>query len=100
MRIVCSASFTKVLLPILLPPFLAYAQEKSHVTSEQVATAIQALEKLAQKQIQENALPGVAIAVVLQDKVLYAKGFGVRDVNGLPVTMNPTIAAMAAPTTI
>src|SRR2546421_9974624 len=57
------------------------AEEKPHVTSDQVTHAIQEVEKLAQKQIQENALPGAAIAVVLQDKVLYAKGFGVRDVN-------------------
>ncbi len=57
------------------------AQEKSHVTSEQVTHAVQELEKLAQKQIQENVLPGIAIAVVFQDKAVYAKGFGVRDVN-------------------
>ncbi len=55
--------------------------EKSHVTSEQVTHAIQEIEKLAQKQIQENALPGLAIAVVFQDKTVYAKGFGVRDTN-------------------
>src|SRR5436305_12142564 len=57
------------------------AQEKPHVTSEQVTRAIQEVEKLAQKQIQENALPGLAIAVVFQDKPVYAKGFGVRDTN-------------------
>jgi CubicO group peptidase (beta-lactamase class C family) len=57
------------------------AQEKSHVTSEQVTHAVQELEKLAQKQIQENVLPGIAITVVFQDKAVYAKGFGVRDVN-------------------
>ncbi len=66
---------------ILLVPFCATAQEKSHVTAEQVTRAIQELEKLAEKQIQENALPGLAIAVVFQDKPVYAKGFGVRDVN-------------------
>src|SRR5437762_6709760 len=66
---------------ILAAPFCVTAQEKSHVTSEQVTRAIQELEKLAQKQIQENALPGLAIAVVFQDKAVYAKGFGVRDVN-------------------
>src|SRR5437016_11331048 len=70
--------------PILLT-LLAFssvtAQDKSHVTSEQVTRAIQELEKLAQKQIQENALPGLAIAIVFQDKAVYAKGFGVRDVN-------------------
>jgi len=81
MRIVRSASFAKVLLPILLAPFLAYAQEKSHATSAQVDNAIREVEKLAQKQIQEHGLPSVAVAIVFQDKVMYAKAFGVRDVN-------------------
>src|SRR3989440_11943086 len=57
------------------------AEEKPHVTSEQVTRAIQELEKLAQKQVQQNALPGLAIGVVFQDKAVYAKGFGLRDVN-------------------
>src|SRR5437667_6805336 len=64
---------------LVLTPFSAIAQEKSHVTSEQVTHATQELEKLAQKQIQEDALPGLAIAIVFQDKAVYAKGFGVRD---------------------
>ena len=66
---------------ILLAPFSISGQEKTHVTSEQVTHAIREIEKLAQKQIQENALPGLAIAVVFQDKTVYAKGFGVRDTN-------------------
>src|SRR6267378_5574616 len=66
---------------ILAAPFCINAQEKSHLTSEQVTHAVQELEKLAQKQIQENVVPGIAIAVVFQDKAVYAKGFGVRDVN-------------------
>jgi CubicO group peptidase (beta-lactamase class C family) len=66
---------------ILTAPVCINGQERSHVTSEQVTHAIQELEKLAQKQINENALPGLAIAVVFQDRVVYAKGFGVRDVN-------------------
>src|SRR6476646_6318278 len=52
-----------------------------HITAEQVTNAVQEVEKLAQKQIDQNAVPGLAIAVVFQDKVVYAKGFGVRDVN-------------------
>src|SRR6266853_741842 len=81
MRVVRSASFTKVLLPILLARFSAYAQERTPETAQQVEKAIREVEQLAQKQIQENALPGLAIAVVFQDKVAYAEGFGVRDVN-------------------
>src|SRR5437016_13504877 len=64
---------------IIAAPFCVATPEKSRVTSEQVTHAIQELEQLAQKQIQENALPGLAIAVVFQDKIVYAKGFGVRD---------------------
>src|SRR6266536_4104385 len=75
----CYAKFAAIFLPILLMPLCLPGQERSHVTSEQVTHAIQQLEKLAQGQIQENALPGLAIAVVFQDKVVYAKGFGVRD---------------------
>ena len=66
---------------MLAAPFCVSAQQKSHITSEQVTHAIEELEKLAQEQIQKNAVPGLAIAVVFQDKVVYAKGFGVRDVN-------------------
>jgi CubicO group peptidase (beta-lactamase class C family) len=72
--------WSRAIFLTLLAPCCATAQEKSHVTSEQVSHAIQELEKLAQKEIQENALPRLAIAIVFQDKVKYAKGFGVRDV--------------------
>src|SRR5947208_14019105 len=79
MQIIRSVVLVKTLSLIALAPFCATAEEKPHVTSEQVTRAIHELEKLAQKQIQENALPGLAIAVVFQDKAVYAKGFGIRD---------------------
>jgi len=72
---------TGAILLTLLAFSTVIAQEKSHVGSQQVAHAIQEIERLAQRKIQEHAVPGVAIAVVFQDKVVYAKGFGVRDVN-------------------
>jgi CubicO group peptidase (beta-lactamase class C family) len=73
--------WSSAILLTLLAPICVNAQQKSPVTSEQVDKAIGDVEKLAQKEIQENALPGIAIAVVFQDKMVYAKGFGVRDVN-------------------
>src|SRR5437879_7889502 len=81
MRISRSVVQVKILALMLAAPFCVNAQEKSHVTSEQVTHAVQELEKLAQKQIQEKIVPGIAIAVVFEDKAVYAKGFGVRDVN-------------------
>src|SRR5436309_13510147 len=72
------------------------AEERPHVTSEQVTRAIQELEKLAQKQIQENALPGLAIAVVFQDKAVYAKGFGVRDTSAKNPVVVDTVSQIAS----
>src|SRR5437762_12708232 len=81
---------------ILAAPFCVTAQEKSRVTSEQVTRAIQELEKLAQKQVQQNALPGLAIAVVFQDKAVYAKGFGLRDVNSKAPVDADTVFQLAS----
>src|SRR5436309_9103216 len=81
---------------ILALPFWISAQEKSHVTSEQVTHAIQEIEKLAQKQIQENALPGLAIAVVFQDRAVYAKGFGVRNASAKSPVDADTVFQLAS----
>jgi len=83
-------------MPILLMPLCITGQEKSHVTSEQVTRAIQELEKLAQTQIREDAVPGIAIAVVFQDKTVYAKGFGVRDVNTKALVNADTVFQLAS----
>lgn len=53
------------------------------VTPEKVATALARLDALAQQTLDETKIPGLAIAVVYQDELRYAKGFGVREV-GLP----------------
>ena len=70
-----SRSIVRVLasLLILAAPFCAAAPQQPHVTSEQVMLAVQEVEKLAQKQIDQNAVPGLAIAVVFQDKVVYSE---------------------------
>ena len=82
MRIIHGIALTKIATLVLLEISSAAAPaQQPHVTTEQVTRAVQELEKLAQKKIQENAVPGLAIAVVFQDKLVYAKGFGVRDVN-------------------
>jgi CubicO group peptidase (beta-lactamase class C family) len=73
------ALLPQILLLSLLTPLGVPAQERPRITSAQVAKAVREVEKLAQEQIQENVVPGIAIAVVFQDKMVYAKGFGVRD---------------------
>ncbi|MBI4470563.1 MAG: serine hydrolase [Acidobacteria bacterium] len=72
---------TMALLALLLVPLPVQSQGGKQVTTAQTARAIAEIERLANKAIQDASVPGLAIAVVFQDKVVYAKGFGVRDVN-------------------
>jgi CubicO group peptidase (beta-lactamase class C family) len=48
------------------------------VTPEQVTAGLAKLEKLAKQTLKETGVPGMAIAVVHKDRVVYLKGFGVR----------------------
>lgn len=72
-----------ILLSVVMP---AHGQDGGQLSAKQVDSAIQALEVLAQKQIDTNAVPGIAIAVVFQDEEVYANGFGVKNTGtGEPV---------------
>lgn len=66
-------------LSLVFVPSSAHAQEGSKVSAEQVNKAIQEIETLAQKLIDTDATPGLAIAVVFEDEVVFLKGFGVRE---------------------
>ena len=50
-------------------------------TPERVNQAVEETQKLCENQIAKDVVPGLAIAVVFQDQVVCAAGFGVRDVN-------------------
>jgi CubicO group peptidase (beta-lactamase class C family) len=57
------------------------AQEvRKQITADQVNQAVSEIQKLAANQIEQDLVPGLAIAVVFQDQVVYAAGFGVRNV--------------------
>ncbi|HZA66621.1 MAG TPA: serine hydrolase, partial [Geminicoccaceae bacterium] len=61
-------------------------QSGGAVSPERLNAAIQWLDETAQREIDANAVPGIAIAVVFQDELVYANGFGVRDTGtGAPV---------------
>ncbi|HNB24257.1 MAG TPA: serine hydrolase domain-containing protein, partial [Candidatus Melainabacteria bacterium] len=64
------------------PPKLKFNSDiaKQSITEAQVESAIAEIDKLAQKQIDENRVPGIAISVVFNDKLIFAKGYGVREV--------------------
>ena len=57
----------------------AHAQGSPALTLERAEEAVAATEKLAQSEVASGAVPGIAIGVVFQDKLVYARGFGVKD---------------------
>jgi CubicO group peptidase (beta-lactamase class C family) len=85
------------LCALLAVPTLAFAQvPKKKPAVSQPAPAVSAaipaarlegLDNLARQAMREWKVPGVALAVVQDGKVIYAKGYGYRDLeNKLPVT--------------
>ncbi len=50
------------------------------ITAAHLKTAIASIDGLAKKLLARTGMPGLAVAVVHDDKVVYAKGFGVRKV--------------------
>ena len=48
-------------------------------TKDKVLAAIPKLEKLAQAAVANGGVPGLAIAIVYQDEVVYLAGFGVKE---------------------
>src|SRR5712672_61716 len=71
---------------------LAQAPKSKHAAAPAPVSAppagkLQGLDELASQAMQQWKVPGVAIAVVQDGKVIYAKGYGYRDLEKkLPIT--------------
>jgi CubicO group peptidase (beta-lactamase class C family) len=65
------------------------------VTSERIDSAVSALDGLVKGVMKSSGVPGVAVAVVRNDRVVYAKGFGVRQV-GTSASVNADTVFMLA----
>jgi CubicO group peptidase (beta-lactamase class C family) len=71
-----------VLFSVLLAgtaPLAAHGQSFEHATKDKVMAALPELETMAQRMVDEDQVPGLSIAVVYRDEVVYLKGFGVRE---------------------
>ncbi|MDD5268053.1 MAG: serine hydrolase [Methylococcales bacterium] len=64
---------------LLLPALLKAQDLKTHINEYKITPAITELEKKTVEKMQQTGLPGLAIGIVYQDRVLYHKGFGVRE---------------------
>lgn len=82
---------------MLIPVALAQA---GAVSRDSVMAALPKLGEMARAQIESGGVPGLAIAVVHDDEVVYLEGFGLREM-GKPETVDPDtvfqIASMSKP---
>ena len=81
------------------PPVAAQDQRPStDARPLELAETLAEIEKQVEEKRKELAIPGVALAIVKDDKVIFQKGFGLRDVErNLPVTAE-TIFAIGSST--
>jgi CubicO group peptidase (beta-lactamase class C family) len=81
---------------LLLPPLcMAQTQAAAASSASQSSSVakLQGLDDLAAQAMKQWNVPGLAIAVVQDGKVIYAKGYGYRDIeNKLPVTPDTLFA--------
>jgi CubicO group peptidase (beta-lactamase class C family) len=82
-RAVLSAATAGTLLP-----HTALAQQTPAVVRRKVEDALPQLQRLAEETRQRSGIPGLAIAVVYKDEIIYLKGFGVREA-GKPEAVDP-----------
>lgn len=78
-RILLTCLGMALALGSLLGPTAVMAQGTGSVTKEQVDQAVGEIDRLAQQLIADNKTPGLAIAVVYGDEVVFAKGYGVAN---------------------
>src|SRR5262245_57767778 len=68
------------------------SQEKGSASSD-LSTALAAIEKTIDERRKELGVPGVSLVIVKDDRVIYLKGLGVKDVErGAPVTPDTLFA--------
>jgi CubicO group peptidase (beta-lactamase class C family) len=67
------------------------AQQSAPVTPERVAAALTALEPFIHSTMASTKVPGVAVAVIYNDQVVFLRGYGVRKV-GDPAAVDPDTA--------
>ena len=66
------------------------------MTEAALQNAIAAIDKLAQKQIDGGVVPGMSVSIVHNDKVVFAKGYGVREQGKSETVDSDTVFQLAS----
>lgn len=80
-------SLNRVGVSLTLSIFVTCISISSRAFAQSLPTDFSALESVVQQELKDKRTPGAAIAIVVGDRVVFAKGFGVASVEtGSPVT--------------
>jgi len=84
-------------LPLAAAALLApKVQAQAAPLTQPIADALAQLDALAQHALQRTGVPGMAIAVVHQDQIVYLKGFGIRQVGDPALVDEDTVFPLAS----
>ncbi|MGE0540838.1 MAG: serine hydrolase [Dehalococcoidia bacterium] len=75
-----SAGVVLLLATLSIGAPVSRAAATGDASPERVAAAVSRLDALVEQTLQRTGVPGMAVAVVYRDEVVYLKGFGVREV--------------------
>src|SRR4026209_1674 len=80
-------------ISIAVVPTALVAQQQTTATVTNYTTALAAIEKSLEEKRKEFGIPGMSLAIVKDDKVIYLKGLGVKDFErNIPVTPDTRFA--------
>lgn len=66
------------------------------LTLDRVELAAAKLDELAEREVRQTGIPGIAIAIVFKDQVVFAKGFGVRIAGSMDAVDADTVFQLAS----
>lgn len=72
--------------------------QDSQIKNEQLADRIEILDSKLQQQLEKMKLPGLAFALVVDDKVVFAKGYGLSDIHKQKPVSADTLFAIGSTT--
>lgn len=78
------------------PILIAQGQQNQKVTEQSVKIALPKLEQLADEMMKKTGIPGMAIAVVYKDQIVYLKAFGVREAGQSALVDPDTVFQLAS----
>lgn len=93
------SSFGLLLAPVITAAVLMFPLESSYpaqLTAREIESTLPELKEIAIKALKDSGVPGMAIAVVHDDKVIFLEGFGVRKVGDTAPVDGDTIFQLAS----